>query len=409
MTQQMSQQIISSTDNTQLKSTGERPYRIVLVHPSAGVNWSGGAEIMAIELSRRLSSYFEVELLSGAACGSFSYPIRCIPRSHAFHAVRHPLIAPLVRGFTNPEIVVEHLTGFFPCLLRLLTHRADLIFPHNDYAGLAMAACVRALTKTPILFTEHNSLMGKGDDGSLQKNGKCLQRNLRFRPDHLVVFDEAAAELAQTFQPTQPISVIPNGVNLEQFTPEGVQLDIDLPKPVVLCVASLNRKNQKRVELAIQAVSRLSNVSLLVCGDGPDRLYFESLGQQLLGEKRFAVRTLPFERMPEVYRSVDAFTLPSIHEPFGLVYLEAMASGLPVVATDDEMRRYIVRDGGILCDVTKLDIYATAIQEALSGNWSVRARQNATRFSWDAIALRYRDVILETILQSKKELPLPIH
>ncbi|ARV57667.1 glycosyl transferase family 1 [Nostocales cyanobacterium HT-58-2] len=402
----MTQQIISSSNNTQLKTRGEQPYRIVLVHPSAGVNWSGGAEIMAIELARRLSSYFEVELLSGAACGSFSYPIRCIPRSHAYHAVRHPLIAPLVRGFSNPEIVVEHLTSFFPCLLRLLTHRADLIFPHNDYAGLAMAASVRAIAGTPILFTEHNSLMGKGDNGSVQQNGKCLQRNLRFRPDRLVVFDEATATFAHTFKPTQAISVIPNGVNLEQFTPEGVQLDLDLPKPVVLCVASLNRKNQKRVELAIQAVSRLSEVSLLVCGDGPDRAYFQSLGYQLLGENRFAIRTLPFDRMPEVYRSVDAFTLPSIHEPFGLVYLEAMSSGLPVVASDDEMRRYIVGDGGILCDVTNLDIYATAITEALRGNWSERARHNAARFSWDAITLRYRDVILDTILQSKKELPL---
>jgi glycosyltransferase involved in cell wall biosynthesis len=398
----MTQQMIS-TNHTKVSVEGEQVYRIVLVHPSAGVNWSGGAEIMAIELARRLSSYFEVELLSGAACGSFSYPVPCIPRSHAFDAVRHPLIAPLVGGFSNPEIVVEHLTSFFPCLFRLLTRPVDLIFPHNDYAGLAIASCVRAIKKTPILFTEHNSLMGKGDDGSVEENGKCLQRNLKFRPNHLVVFNEVTAEFARTFKPTQSISVIPNGVNLEQFTPLGKQLEINLPKPIVLCVASLNRKNQKRVELAIQAVSRLNEVSLLVCGDGPDRAYFQSLGNQLLGE-RFAIRTLPFAQMPEVYRSADAFTLPSIHEPFGLVYLEAMASGLPVVATDDEMRQYIVGDGGILCDVTNIDIYAAAIQEALSGDWGVRARQNASRFSWDTVALRYRDVILETILQSKNEL-----
>ncbi|BAZ66841.1 MAG: glycosyltransferase [Pelatocladus maniniholoensis HA4357-MV3] len=403
----MTQQLMSGTDETHINGQGERlPYRIVLAHPSAGVNWSGGAENLAIELAHRLSSYFEVELLSGAPCGSFSYPVKCIPRTYTANAVRHPLIAPLLKGFTTPEILLEHVSSFFPSLLRLLSKPADLIFPHNDYGGLAMAACVRSLTGIPILFTEHNSLLGRGDDGSLVQNGKCLKRNLRFCPNHLVVFDAATAAFARNLKPTQSISVIPNGVNLDKFTPHGTRLDLGLPKPVVLCVASLNCQNQKRVELAMQAVSRLSGVSLLVCGDGGDRIYFQSLGERLLGKERFAIRTFPFEQMAEVYRSVDVFTLPSIYEPFALVYLEAMASGLPVVATDDQIRQYMIGKGGILCDVTNLDIYATALKHALSGNWSQLARENATRFSWDAMTLRYRDVILETIVQSKKKLPV---
>jgi glycosyltransferase involved in cell wall biosynthesis len=389
----MTQQLIDS-NNAQLTPQHERPYKVALVHPSAGVNHSGGSEIVAIELARRLSAYFEVELLSGAPCGSFSHPVKCIPRTFANRVVRHPLVAPLLRGIgTHPEIVVEHLTSFFPCLLRLLSQPADLIFPHNDYGGLAVAVCVRALTGTPILFTEHNSL---------KANGKCLKRNLRFRPDRLVLLDEATAALAHSLKPTQPISVISNGVNLDRFIANGTSINFGLPRPIALCVASLNRKNHKRVELAIQAVARLPHVSLVVCGDGPDRSYFQALGEQLLGEQRFAIRTFPYEQMPEVYRSVDLFTLPSIDEPFALAYLEAMASGLPVVTTDDEIRRYIVADGGIVCDVTNPDTYAAALAQALKSDWKMRSRQNALRFNWDTVASSYRDVILETIMQSKK-------
>ena len=172
--------------------------------------------------------------------------------------------------------------------------------------------------------------------------------------------------------------------------------------PIVLCVASLKRDSHKRVELAMESMARLPQGSLLVCGDGSDRAYFQTLGEQLLGSERFAIRTFPYEQMPEVYRSVDAFTLPSIDEPFGLAYVEAMASGLPVVATDDEMRRYIIADGGILCDVTNVDIYAAALAEVLKGDWESRARQNAMHFGWDVIALRYRDLILQMITQSRK-------
>ena len=223
----------------------------------AGFNWSGGSEIFAIELAKRLGRYFDVELLSGAECGSFCHLAGGIPRVHAYDMVRHPLIAPLLHRFaTHPEIVIEHLTSFLPCALRLLRRPADLIFPCNDYGGMAMAAFVRALKGTPILFTEHVGLMG---------GGRSLSRNLRFRPDRLVVFSETVAAFAHSLRPSLPVSIIPNGVDLDQFTPEGTRIDFDLAKPVVLCVAGLKRNSHKRVELAMQAVARLPDASLLLC------------------------------------------------------------------------------------------------------------------------------------------------
>ncbi len=385
----MTQQLTKSNS----KILGKRDYRVVIVHPSAGVNWSGGSEIIAIELSRRLSAYFQVELLSGSTCGSFSYPAGGISRADAYRLSRHPLITPLLGMTTHPDIVIEHLTNFLPCAWRLLRHPADLIFPCNDYGGLAMAAFVRSLIGTPILFTEHASLMG---------GGKSLSRNLRFQPDHLVVYSETVAEWVRKRSP-QRVSVIPNGVDLDKFTSQGTRIDFGLAKPVILCVASLQRQNHKRLELAMQAVARLPQASLMVCGDGPDRAYFQALGEELLGE-RFAIRSFTHEQMPSVYRSADAFTLPSLDEPFGLAYVEAMASGLPVVATEDEMRRYIVADAGILCDVTKPDIYAEALTKVLRGDWRERSLTQALRFSWDAVTLNYRDRILATIEQSQHKI-----
>jgi glycosyltransferase involved in cell wall biosynthesis len=372
-----------------------KPYRIAIVHPSVGVNWSGGAEIFAFELASRLRNYFEVELLSGASCGEDSYPAGGISRKDAYELVRHPWIAPLWRGrIGHPEIVLEHLTNFLPCALHLLRRQPDLIFPNNDYGGLAMAAFVRALTGIPVLFTEHCGLLA---------DGKCLTRNIKFRPDRLVVFHPSAAKFARSIKLEQAVNIIPNGVNSKRFTPNGSKLDFNLPRPIVLCVAWLNRHSHKRIELAIEAVARLPQASLLLCGDGPDRAYFQELGNKLLGSEHFALCYFSFEQMPEVYRSADVFTLPSLKEPFGLAYLEAMASGLPVVSTDDEMRRYIIGDAGLLCDVTDPDIYADTIDRALNKNWETKPRQQAMIFSWDAMALNYRDIILDTILIGKRE------
>ncbi len=380
--------------NARLATDDTSTYRISIVHPSAGVNWSGGTENFAIELANYLSPYFQVELLAGNQDLPHCYPAGGISRNQARELIAHPWMGSFLRRFsTNPEIVIEHLTSFVPCALRLIRQPADLIFPCNSYGGLAMAGLVRSLLGTPILYKAHNGLL---------EDGKLLTRDLKFKPDRLVVFSQTMEKFVNRTFPQQPVSIIPNGVDVGKFTPLGEKIDLGLPKPIVLCVASLNRKGHKRVELAIQAVAKLSQGSLFICGDGADRQYYQTMGENLLGSDRFKIKTFPFEQMPIVYRSADIFTLPSIDEPFGQAYVQAMASGLTVVATDDELRQWMVADAGILCDVTNIHDYASAIRQGLQENYQLKALENAKRFSWEEVSQQYRDLMLKMIRESKQ-------
>jgi glycosyltransferase involved in cell wall biosynthesis len=391
----MVKSIISRDKNINRRNKPQKPIRVVLVHPSVGIIWSGGSEIFTLELARHLEQYFEIEILSGTNCEPFCRPAGGISRDRAYKIVKHSLLAPLFsRLATHPDMLIEHLSNFFPCASYLIRKPADLIFPCNDYGGLAMAALVRKIRGTPILFTEHAGAMN---------GAKALTRNLNFKPDMLVLHSEAIAEIARKLQPEQPTAVIPNGVNLDRFTKTGATIEFKLSRPRVLCVASLDRNNHKRIELIINAMAKIPDASLLICGDGIDRDYYQAMGDKLLGAERLQIRSFTHEQMPAVYRSADVFTLPSFDEPFGLAYIEAMASGLPVVAPDDQMRRHIVGDGGILCDVTDSDIYSQGLVKALNQDWGDQPRQNALRFSWDAIAIQYRDLILKTINQSSKK------
>lgn len=369
-------------------------YRVVLIHPGAGVNWKGYSENFAIELARSLDNYFEVELISGADCGSFSHPISCITSGEVANWEYFPLVDRLLRRwFSDPAIAIEHLTSFLPCITYLLKNPPDLIFPHNGYGGLFVAHCIRAILDTPIVFMEHGSQLNFNEH---------LKRNLALKPDCTIVPNPAVAKYVKQIAPHQSLNVIPYGVDPQEFTPVGKTMIVGLPKPTILCVAPLERDGNSRIELTIQAVSRLPQASLLICGNGSDRDYFQKLGDRLLGANRFQINTFAYAQMPQIYRSADVFTLPSLTAFGGLAYIEAMACGLPIVATDDAVRRYLIGDAGITCDVTDIELYATSLQIALDRYWlKQQPVSNAERFSWQKVGLHHYKTILRTINKSE--------
>ena len=74
-----------------------------------------------------------------------------------------------------------------------------------------------------------------------------------------------------------------------------------------------------------------------------------------------------------------------------------MASGLSVVAPDDELRKEIVGSAGVLTNVNDPEKYAESIEEALSKDWDNLPRQQAEKFSWDIIAEKYEKLFKELL------------
>tara|TARA_R110001583_G_scaffold76621_1_gene209440 strand:+ start:2790 stop:3938 length:1149 start_codon:yes stop_codon:yes gene_type:complete len=359
--------------------------KIAVIHPECGVSWNGGSQISAYEMAEHLAVHCDVELLCGQRVGSVSVVLPGVPRGRSADWLATSYLGSLFsKLFGYPGVVIEAVTTFFPYVIHLLKSKPDIVYPNNGYAGLAIAWTLRLLRGTKIIYTERTGLLS---------NGNVLKRNMKFKPDYLVVFNEDTVQTVKDWYPNQAVSAIPNGVDLSRFSTTGDKFKFNLTGKLILCVGTLNRNNHKKIELAINALAQLNNASLVLCGDGVDKEYFKALGQQLLGPQRFIQMSLTFDEMPKLYRSVDIFTLPSANEPFGRVYLEALASGTPVVAPDDSMRRTIIGDAGVVCNVENVTEYANAIETALVTDWGDKAVQQAQKFSWAAIALEYKTVI----------------
>ena len=169
------------------------------------------------------------------------------------------------------------------------------------------------------------------------------------RADAIVADGYAAEHLPAALGRT--VEHVPKGVDVETFRPDGPNIRATLGvegKRVALVVSRL--VPIKNVGLAVDAMSIAArdrtDLVLVVVGDGPQRAAIEtrvaSLG--LTGRIVFAGR-VPHEAMPQWYRSADLFVLPSEFDNSPNVALEAMASGLPVVATDVGGLRQYVRTG----------------------------------------------------------------
>jgi glycosyltransferase involved in cell wall biosynthesis len=104
---------------------------------------------------------------------------------------------------------------------------------------------------------------------------------------------------------------------------------------------------------------------------------------------------LPWEDIPVLYRTADVFCLPSIAEPFGGVFVEAMGANTPVVAHRDMDREWIMGErGGILTDVKSPQKLSRALTQAYETDWKDGPRSQAMKmFDWEVIAEKYAEII----------------
>jgi glycosyltransferase involved in cell wall biosynthesis len=336
-----------------------------------------GAETFVKELASMLSQSHEVSVFQSGKAAGEPYKVLEIPVSWDWKqkSAAGTLLGLLFLDYFSRQILIFSLKAFWP----ILKKRYDVVIPVN---GGWMPAILRIVT-----WLNGSKMIISGQSGK----GWDDRNNLWCFPDTFVALSTRAKLWAKKANPFVKIEYIPNGVDTKKFTPDGETLKINLKKPIVLCVGALTKT--KRIELAIQAVAKLKNVSLLVCGDGDLRSEIYNLGSRLLGE-RFQLIKMPYKDMPKVYRTADIFTIPSeSYYAFENVIVEAMASGLPVVANNDDIRREIVGRAGVLVDPINTDAYAIALENAMRLKWGKRPQNQAKKFDWDKIAGQYQKLL----------------
>jgi glycosyltransferase involved in cell wall biosynthesis len=184
--------------------------------------------------------------------------------------------------------------------------------------------------------------------------------------------------------------MIPNGVDVHFFCPgEGDRERFGIPAggPVILLVAAL--VESKRVVEGIKIAARTPDAIVVVAGSGPLQREVAELGSQLLGE-RFVLREVDRSEMGLLYRTADLFLHMSKDEPGALVYSEALASGLPIVAHDTSVTRWLIGQHATLLDTDDEAAVAEAIERELSANCAgkvaSRVESARSRYSWEVVA-----------------------
>ncbi len=207
--------------------------------------------------------------------------------------------------------------------------------------------------------------------------------------------------------------LIPHGVDTDHFRP-GAPTDFrdrhNIPShaTLLLSVGTICYWH-KRMDHVIKEVAALAdaNVHLAIVGqESEDSTAIKELGRQLLGN-RVHFDSLPHDTLPAAYAAADAFVLASLFETFGIVYIEAMASGLPVICTHHANQRSIVQKG-IFIDMAKVGDLTAVLTADRRSDWPSIGRQGLeiARNQYDIQSLK-KQYIAKYIEISGRAQPLP--
>jgi glycosyltransferase involved in cell wall biosynthesis len=193
-----------------------------------------------------------------------------------------------------------------------------------------------------------------------------------------------------------PCVLIPNGVDPQRFAPgAGERGAFGLPSDaqVALMVSALIPS--KRVLEGIEAVARVEGMHLAVAGDGELRQRVLEVGKRVLGE-RFHWLRVARQNMPELYRCADVFLHMSQDEPSANAYIEALASGLPIVTQDRAVTRWTLEQQAVLVDTGDMAAVARGLKQAMDiGKTDEAVAQRRAlvqrRYTWGGIARQYAE------------------
>jgi len=264
----------------------------------------------------------------------------------------------------------------------------DVIHIHSPLTLGVMARMAARQLSIPVIYTNHY-LPENVRPGSARRSrlfdAAFYGYLVRFANQcaHVTAPTMTALQLLRAQGLRAPAQVISNGIDLGTYCPgpaDSVVRDrygLRADRPVILYVGRLSQ--EKGVDVLLAAVARLTtDAQVAIAGRGPDSARLAATADRLgLSDRVRFLGFVPDSDLPAIYRLADVFAIPSRAELQSLVTMEAMATGLPVVASDAYSLRELVSHGktGLLITPGRADELAASLDKLL-GAPAERARMS---------------------------------
>ena len=352
--------------------------KIALVCPYA---WDrpGGVQshIRALSNSLRERDH-ETLVIAPASERSAAFGGEVVRAGHALGIPANGSVAPIAFGPIASAALRRALEAFDP----------DVVHLHEPLVPSLSLLALWNRPKWPTVGTFHAAA---SESGGYRLARPVLERAARRLTVRTAVSDAARA-LVERYFPGHYF-ITPNGVEIGRFA-SATPLDLGAGKRV-LFLGRLERR--KGLEVLIQAMTRLRGLEarLVVAGEGPGRKEAESLVRSLQVEAEFLGR-LSEDNLPRAFKAADVYCAPGLGgESFGIVLVEAMAAGTPVVCSDLPGFRAVVGDAALRVPPGDAGALAEAIEVALTSrgeDLARRARERAHAFDWTHLVAGVEDL-----------------
>jgi glycosyltransferase involved in cell wall biosynthesis len=319
---------------------------------------------------------------------------------------------PARRIFFDPEDRLIHATALRDAAAQLARRRWDVIHVHTPFRAHQLGVMLRKLGGRPLVETYHTYFEPYAKHyfpwlpaAPLRYIARRISRRLCAEVDHLIVPTQQMDDVLKQYGIATPATIIPTGIDLDEFHGgDGARFrrdhDIASDQPTLVTVSRLAAEKNIGflLEVAKTLLDEFPDLVFIVAGEGPDAEPLRAKARALGIEKhlRFPGNLDRRGALLDCYRAGDVFVFASPTETQGLVLIEAMALGVPIVSTA-VMGTAAVLAGARGARIGAEDVAAFAAQVAALLKSPELRRQLAAAGREDARAWSSSTLMQETI------------
>jgi glycosyltransferase involved in cell wall biosynthesis len=368
--------------------------RIVIIISLFPPKWLGGMEIATYNIAEHLAKKgHEIHVIT-----QYDEGLQVFSQENGFYI--HRIAFSRVR-------IVGVLLLWLRFFLTVRKIKPDIIHAQSFMAGIP-ACVIGNLLRIPYI------VWGRGSDVYLmdfyvKNSSKFILKNA----NAIIALTDHMRKKLNSIH-SRDIYIVPNGISLEQFKEISPDLTNEARTKKILFVGRFHPvKGVKYLIMAMEKVhEEIPDARLILVGDGKERDMLEKLAENHgIRESIDFIGEVPHKKIAGFMNNADVFVLPSISESFGMVNLEAMACGLPIVASRVGGIPNVIKDEvhGYLVEAKKPDEIAEKLLLLLQNTQlrmkiSQRNKEDVKAYAWDNIANSLEKIYLKVLMETDKKI-----